>query len=416
MTPRRIDALWAAAAGLAALSVYVATLAPGLVVEVDAPMFQFVGRVLGVPHNPGYPLYVLLTHPFSYLPVGTLAYRINLFSAILGSLTVSLAFLVSRRLGCRRIVCLGAALGMAFGHVFWSQSVIAEVYTLHTAILAGVLLALLTWGETGRSGFFYASVALFAAGLGNHITIVGFAPGIVLYALLTRSQFVRRPRTVLAVSAILCVGLLQYGFILIRSAQSGVYLESHAQTIGELFDVMRAAQFSDRLFAFDWRSVIFDRLPWVVQRVLTPELTVAGIGLSGVGCIWLLLRRRGEALLLLFGCLATIAFAINYSVVDTPVFLLPATLVLWVLVAVGGEQTARLAGRNAVARALAAVLVLLLPAWHLNQNFRITDRSRDTEAAAHLDGLFDALPDRSVLVHDDFLVDRLLMFSCSAKG
>ena len=97
--------------GDSAFAVYLRTLAPGLVAVVDTPMFQFIGRVLGVPHNPGYPLYVLLTFPFSYLPIGTLPYRINLFSAILGALTVSLAFLIARRLGCRRIVSAAAALG-----------------------------------------------------------------------------------------------------------------------------------------------------------------------------------------------------------------------------------------------------------------------------------------------------------------
>jgi hypothetical protein len=53
----------AVAAGAAALVVYGRTLAPGLIALLDTPMFQFVGRVLGVPHNPGYPLYVMLTYP-----------------------------------------------------------------------------------------------------------------------------------------------------------------------------------------------------------------------------------------------------------------------------------------------------------------------------------------------------------------
>jgi len=83
MTTTRVDWLCAAAAGVCACVVYIRTLAPGLVTEVDSPMFQFIGRVLGVAHNPGYPLYVLITHPFSYLPVGSLAYRLNLFSALL---------------------------------------------------------------------------------------------------------------------------------------------------------------------------------------------------------------------------------------------------------------------------------------------------------------------------------------------
>ena len=103
-------------------------------------MFQFIGRVLGVAHNPGYPLYVLLTHAFSYLPIGSLAYRINLFSAVCGAIAVSLMFLASRRLGCGRLVSAGAALGFAFGSVFWSQAVVAEVYTLNAAIVAGVMV------------------------------------------------------------------------------------------------------------------------------------------------------------------------------------------------------------------------------------------------------------------------------------
>ena len=64
MTPGRVDRLWAGAAGAVALAVYVRTLAPGLTADIDTAMFQFVGRVLGVPHNPGYPLYVLVTHAF----------------------------------------------------------------------------------------------------------------------------------------------------------------------------------------------------------------------------------------------------------------------------------------------------------------------------------------------------------------
>src|SRR5215212_2458031 len=100
VTAGRGDALWAVAAGAAALAIYVRTLAPGLVAVLDTPMFQFIGRVLGVPHNPGYPLYVLLTHPVALLPLGSLPYRINAFSSLLGAVTVSLVFLAARRLGC----------------------------------------------------------------------------------------------------------------------------------------------------------------------------------------------------------------------------------------------------------------------------------------------------------------------------
>jgi hypothetical protein len=65
------------------LLVYVRTLAPGLIALLDSPMFQFIGRVLGVPHNPGYPLYVMLTYPVALVPLGSLPHRIKLFSSVL---------------------------------------------------------------------------------------------------------------------------------------------------------------------------------------------------------------------------------------------------------------------------------------------------------------------------------------------
>ena len=65
----RRDLVWATGAGCASLAVYVRTLAPSVVAELDTPMFQFIGKVLGVAHNPGYPLYVLLTYPIALLPL-----------------------------------------------------------------------------------------------------------------------------------------------------------------------------------------------------------------------------------------------------------------------------------------------------------------------------------------------------------
>ena len=408
MTGSRRDALGAAAAGGAALAVYLRTLAPGLVAVVDTPMFQFVGRVLGVPHNPGYPLYVLLTHAFSYVPVGSLAYRINLFSALCGAIAVALVFLIARQLGCGGAIGLAAALGFGFGHIFWSQSIVAEVYTLNAALVAAMLLLLLVWASTQREAIFFAAIAVFAGGLGNHTTIVGFAPGIAVFGLMNNRAFVLRPRTIVISAGIVAAGLLQYAFIILRSRHPGAYVESRATTVPELMRVMTGAQFEERLFSFEWQTVVFERIPWLVTRVLAPELTVVGLLLAVGGAAWLVRRRPRVAVLLLAGCAATVTFAANYNVVDTPVFLIPAILVFWLCAAVAMEQLARLArGERARVTRLAA---LALPIWLVGVNFSRTDRSHDTEAATQLAGLFDALPDRSALVHEDFIVDRMVMF------
>lgn len=403
------DVAWAAAAGLIALAVYIRTLAPGLTDDVDTAMFQFIGRVLGVPHNPGYPLYVLLTHAFSHLPIGSLAYRINLFSALFGGLTVFLIFLVARQLGCGRVVSAAAALAFGFGQAFWSQSTIAEVYTLNAAIVAGVMLALLVWSETRRPMWYFVAVALFAAGLGNHTTIVGFAPGIALFVLLVDRRFVLRLRTLVATAAILALGFLQYLFVLLRSNQPGAYVESPARTPAKLIRAMLGGQFQDRLFAFGWHALLTERVPKVVKTMLVPDMTWIGLALAVAGACWLLWRRTSAAILLIAGGAAILVFALNYSVVDTPVFLIPSLLVAWLLAAVGSEALASWLPARRWTGAATTALCLAIPAWLLATNFGASDRSRDTNTEVTLDRLFETLPDRASIVHEDFLIDRMVM-------
>lgn len=406
----RRDAGVALVSGAVAFAVYVRTLAPGLVAVADTPMFQFIGRVLGVPHNPGYPFYVLTTHLVSKLPIGSLPYRINLFSAVLGAVAVSLTYLLARHLGCRPVISAAAALGLAFGGVFWSQAVIAEVYTLHAAIVAGMLVALLAWRRTRRDRDFFVAVILFAAGLGHHTTIVAFAPGMLLFVLLTDRRFAFRLRTIALTAAILAAGLLQYAFILIRSGQRSAYLESRATNLTELMNVVLGRQFSDRLFAFGAEKVLRDRLPGLLEHVLVPELTAVGLVLAAIGALWLLRYRFAEAVLVLPGLVLIVGFTVNYRVVDTAVFVIPAILVLWLTAAVALEQAARWARRWSAAGVAVGVAALVLPAWNVTHNFVASDRSRDTRVAVLFDALFAALPDRAVLVHEDFLVDRMVMF------
>ncbi|MCB0108939.1 MAG: DUF2723 domain-containing protein [Caldilineaceae bacterium] len=125
---------------------YVRTLAPGLLFG-DSGEFQVAAWTLGLAHATGYPLYLLLGSLWQHLLALfglSPAYALNLLSALFGALTVSLlyltllAWLQSTR-GIRRLVALVAALFLALNPTFWSQSLIAEVYTLHAFFLLLIL-------------------------------------------------------------------------------------------------------------------------------------------------------------------------------------------------------------------------------------------------------------------------------------
>ena len=69
---------------LLGLTLYIRTLAPGLL-SGDSAEFQTLAYTLGMTHPTGYPIYVLLAHVFTLLPFGDMAWRVNLFSAFWGA-------------------------------------------------------------------------------------------------------------------------------------------------------------------------------------------------------------------------------------------------------------------------------------------------------------------------------------------
>jgi hypothetical protein len=404
---RRGDLPWLLAIAAVALGVYLATLAPGLAPFTDTPKFQFVGKVLGVPHNPGYPLYVLVSHLFSYVPIGTLAYRINLLSALFGTCTLLLIYVLLRRLGCRSWVAAATVLACGFGRTFWKYSLIAEVYTLNAALVAAALLALVVWRQRASPGYFFLAVALVAVGLGNHTTIVALVPAIGLYAWRVDPAFLRRPRTVGVAILLLGLGLAQYGLILART-RNAPYVEWGARTLSDLVGVMIGRQFHDLLPGGDATNSVVEQA-FAVARAGARELGAVGVLLLPFGVRRLWAQAASDAGLLGFTLLPYLLFALAYRAPDIEVFLIPAFLIAW---AIAGSGLEHLAGSSRKFAGFMAVLMLaaVLPAANLYRNHGANDFSDHRFESTFFDALFDALPSGATLLREDYTIDAMVRY------
>jgi len=107
---------------LAPLIVYIRTLAPA-VYPFDSAELATASHVLGIIHAPGYPLYLILGKLFSLLPIGNVAYRMNLMSAVFGAATSVTTFLVLVELTRRRFISLAGTFALAFSYYFWQEAV-----------------------------------------------------------------------------------------------------------------------------------------------------------------------------------------------------------------------------------------------------------------------------------------------------
>jgi tetratricopeptide (TPR) repeat protein len=172
---------------VASLAVYSLTLAP-TVTLVDSGELIVAAKSLGVAHPPGFPLYVILAHLATLIPIGSVASRVNFASAAFaaaGSAMISavtyqalinqLRFTTSKpatKEGRKKakksgtpaqstdidpisgrmtllVLAMVPGLFLAFSRTFWAYATIAEVYTLNALLILVIFLLMFRW----RFGF-----------------------------------------------------------------------------------------------------------------------------------------------------------------------------------------------------------------------------------------------------------------------
>jgi len=102
----------------------------------DSGEMVTAATTLGILHPPGYPLYPLLAHIFTFIPFNSPAWRVNLFSAFAGALTVLFLYLLIYRVTSSRLAALGASWLLAFTPTFWSYANYAKGYVPFAFLLS----------------------------------------------------------------------------------------------------------------------------------------------------------------------------------------------------------------------------------------------------------------------------------------
>ncbi len=370
--PALADAAVAVLAGILALAIYIRSLAPGLLWG-DSAEFQMAAWLGGFAHPTGYPLYLMLGWLWTHLvPLRDPAFRMNLFSAVCGAVAVGLfSLLVIRTLRFidaeDRLIALGAALVFTFTPTFWSQAVVAEVYTLHAAFVAGLLLALLSWAEHLLAGDMaltrhraYLVALLFGLSLAHHRTTILLIQAAALFVLLVLLRAPDRLRlSVRHIGALLlCLlaPLLLYLYIPLRaphvaysrfSLGPGESLPLYDASLGGFLAHISGSVFGSALAA---PHAGFD-LAGLANR-LVDEFSLNGVllGLFGLAALVFVAvyerNRRVWAVLILTGVfsLTQVAFNLFYAIGDIYVFYIPAYLVWALWMAVGAWALIRLSG------------------------------------------------------------------------
>jgi hypothetical protein len=320
-TRERPPYLIAGAVALGALALYVATLAPTAQFW-DTPEYIAAAYVLGIPHPPGNPLFVILAHAWGLIPwLSAYAARINLFAAVTSALSAGFWFLIAERWlqaivpvrWARRLAALAGALVAATVFTVWNQSVVNEkVYTVSLLSIALVLWLVVRWGDlpvgSRRDHRLLLIVYLLALTATNHLMGLLVIPAVLVYVLYTDPRVLINPRFLAWAAAAVVLGVSLWAFLLIRSPHVPPINEGEPTTWAALKEVLNRSQYAkppltERQSQFGAQvGMWWDYFAWQwgrdwpagVQRALA--LLFGALGLAGAWRLVKADRRAGWAM------------------------------------------------------------------------------------------------------------------------
>jgi hypothetical protein len=397
-----------------ALLVYGLTLAPDLTwanQSGDGPELITAAMTLGVPHPPGYPTYTLLGYLFGQLPLGTVAFRFNLFSAV--GMAVAAGFIAAIVTEDGRpmtevappssvmgppSVAIAVGLSFALAPLVWSQATVAEVYGLYMALLAAALWAL--WRPDPRP---WLCGGLLGLAVTAHLTALLWLPLVGLKL---------RPQQWLPLAGGLALGLTPFLALPWLAQSDGPLVWGRPDTLAGWWWLVTARIYHPNLLAHGWS--FSGQQAWQLLGLLAVQFTPLGLLLVGYGAgrgldLTGFQNLSGLGLKNLSGHMGMIAtaviffiYAAIYHVPDYEVFLLPALLPLALLLYPALRDLAKRGP---------GWLPLLLPLALLLLHFSQQDLRQERQVRPAAMALLTAVPpDAIVLTPGDQTISTLWYF------
>ncbi len=422
---RRYPDIWNCLAFLVPFAVYLWCLAPSITFY-DSGEFITAVHFLGSAHSPGYPLFLLFAKPFTWLPFGNIAFRVNLATAV----SAALACLAAYQLACavlqdipftddqafsgfaQRMAALSAAWLFAVSPRLWLQSNHDKPYPLLTWAAGMMVVLLLRWSKAqargdGQPAKLYAVAFLAGLASGAHQTIVLLLPGCLVFVLLTQPRVIRWGREWLLAAAFLLLGGGVQLYLPLRAAAGARQNWGDASALSRFLWHLLRRGYPEEPHTRD--------LPLLLKQLqafsIPHEFGWAGFLLVIVG-LWACWKTQRALLTLFLVSLASFWLVIagyfnpvpeNIFLTEefyTPLYLFAAVcgcLGLYWLAAQGAEKAQAPEQYTMRHRFLLGGLFLLVPLAQLVQHLGTEDQHANYLAQDYADNSLRPLPEQAVL-------------------
>ena len=421
---KRID-IFAVLAVIVPLLIYLLTLAPS-VTFFDSGEFITAIYSLGSAHSPGYPLFISYAKPFTYLPFGNIAFRVNFATALSAAIACYGVYLLVSHMLAReelaansafshagkRAVALCASLTFAFSARLWLQSNHDKPYPLIAFLAAMVFYALLLWRDRYRqgeecSGYVYLAAFLCGLAFGAHQTMVLLLPSYAFLILSMDWRLAGRIKEMALVAAFALLGFSIHLHLPVRATQKPLLNWGDPQTVTQfLWHFLRKGYPVEkpvRDASLLWAQLNALNIPY--------EFTWFGLALLLIGLCAFLKKRRDEIVAYLIGIVFFLLVIVGYFNTPlemiflteeffTPLYLLSAVFMGLGLFSLLNGVIERLApekARTLPVQAAVGIFLLALPMTVCALHYVKNDQHDNYIAYDYANNTVRTLPERAIL-------------------
>ena len=450
----------AGAVFVVALVVYSLTLAP-TVTPTDSGELILAAYGLGVAHPPGVPLWIMLTHIASLVPIGNVAVRINFSSAVFAALSCAMLTLVVAEIlitascfvaprrknkGARQEISIensnarllilapavGAGLLMAFSRTLWAYATITEVYALNALLILLVFFLVVRWRRriietrTNSSGaaavhdkWIYAGAFVFGLAMGvHHVTVALTLPAIAVLVFRTEGLKFFTSRRLLY-SALISIGalILVYSYLPWAASRSPMMNWGNTRSLQEIWWHITGRQY--RVF-FSFSSSTMG--PQFVEfcRMALREFGFSwlplALFLAVAGLASAYKRDRTAFWFLLLIVLADLAYSLSYEIAeDKDAYYLPAFMSIAISAGLGVRWLIRHAASKSspiwTPHLVALTAIVLTSATAFAANWPFNNRRHDFIAHDYVENLFSTIGPDGLLLTQDWQVASPMLYA-----
>lgn len=232
------------------LSLYVYTAAPG-VYDGDSGEIAAAVNTLGLAHPTGFPLYMMTGKLFTLIvPIKDVAYRLNIFSALLTASALVFFYYSLRNLGNSPFASLMASFVLGLGrNTIWRNATTTNVYTLSLLFVSLLFFIFSKWRKEQKTEYLYWYGFLWGLSLGTHALMLIMVIPFIFMLWQKRQAFKEKMSVSLKILLLTFMPAIQYIYLFFAYKKNSIVNWGDLSSFDGFIYYITQRQYANKMFA-----------------------------------------------------------------------------------------------------------------------------------------------------------------------